>query len=152
MPDSPEHRADIYRLADIRDRLADIRDRLVKAVVELDAIADSRQNNENYNYYRVIGKAQGVRLAISYLDEMLRTTAPAQSPLDTEDAIRAAQRKADVGSDGHEPEYFIDRQQDIWKRVGPGRYSIGGGSELNRAEIERVYGPLLPCDVYGDVS
>lgn len=52
--------------------LADYRERLVEAAAKLGAIADER-TEEDSNYFRIIGKQQGVNLALSYLDEILRT-------------------------------------------------------------------------------
>lgn len=52
--------------------LADYRERLVTAAAELAAKADTSAEMDNA-YFRVIGKEQGVKLSLSYLDEMLRS-------------------------------------------------------------------------------
>ena len=51
--------------------LADYRERLVKASAEMGHLADERGEMDNH-YFRLGGKIQGVDLALSYLDEMLR--------------------------------------------------------------------------------
>ena len=51
------------------DAAADYRERLVQAVARLEGLAP---NAQRFSPDRLRGKAEGVRLALSYLDEMTR--------------------------------------------------------------------------------
>lgn len=51
--------------------LRDLQERFTKAAVELDTMATQREP-ESYERTRLHGKAEGVRLARSYLEEMMR--------------------------------------------------------------------------------
>ena len=53
--------------------LADLQERLVKAKAELDKMANGHAAMHNMSEYgRISGKSEGVGLALSYLDEVVR--------------------------------------------------------------------------------
>ena len=53
-------------------RMVDLRDRLVRATSELDTLRNKAAELHNLTEHaRLAGKLEGVRLALSYLDELI---------------------------------------------------------------------------------